>query len=312
MILAIVVPCYNESEVLPETIRVLDGVLVEQINVGKIAPESFLYFVDDGSRDGTWAIIQSAHERNTRVKGLKLANNMGHQNALLAGLLSVRKKVDCAVTLDADLQDDVTVIGRMIESHTKGNEIVYGVRRSRSSDSFFKRNSAAFFYRLMQLMKINIVPDHSDYRLMGRSSLQSLAQFEESALFLRGIIPLMGYQHDYIYYDRRQRRGGRSKYPIRKMFSLAWNGICSFSIAPLRFISFLGALIFLLSIMMSAWVLFTKFFGEAVPGWASTLLPIYFLGGIQLLAIGILGEYLGKIFLEVKKRPRFIKEVELE
>jgi glycosyltransferase involved in cell wall biosynthesis len=311
-VLSIVVPCHNESEVLLETIRALNGILAEQIHAEKVAPESFLYFVDDGSTDDTWTIVASAHEHNKQVKGLKLANNAGQQNALLAGLLAVRKKVDCAITIDADLQDDVSAIEKMIDSHMLGNEIVYGVRQSRESDSFFKRNSALFFYRFMQLIGVKIVPNHSDFRLMSRTSLQSLSQFEESTLVLRGVIPLMGYQCDYISYDRKKRRGGRSKYPLRKMLSFAWDGICSFSVAPLRLISCIGALIFLLSIVMSFWVLFTKFSGRAVHGWASTLLPIYFLGGIQLLAIGIVGEYLGKVYLEVKRRPRFIKEVELE
>ncbi len=307
-----VVPCYNERDVLPETIAALTDILSELEASGKISVSSFLFFVDDGSTDETWNIIKAAHAENARVKGLKLARNTGHQNALLAGLHSVRETIDCAITLDADLQDDTGLIEKMIDSHWKGSEIVYGVRRKRRSDTFFKRNTAMGFYRFMKLIGIDVVQNHSDFRLMGESSLQSLALYGESTLFLRGIVAGMGYPCAQLPYDRKKRLKGQSKYPLRKMLSLAWNAVCSFSVAPLRFISFIGALIFLLSAVMSGWVLFTKFFGDAVHGWASTLLPIYFLGGIQLLAIGVLGEYLGKIYMEVKKRPRYIIEQHLE
>lgn len=311
--LSIVVPCYNEEQVLSETIRVLTDIVMTQIEAGKITTDSFIFFVDDGSNDNTWTLIEAENKRNKRVKGLKLAGNSGHQMALLAGLEAVQgKKVDCAITLDADLQDDVRGIEKMLDAHANGNEIVYGVRHLRKTDTFLKRNSAIGFYRLMRLIGVNIVHNHSDFRLMGKKSMESILQYNETSIFLRGIIPLMGYRSECIYYDRKQREKGNTKYPLRKMLSLAWNAICSFSIAPLRFISFIGALIFILTGIMSLWVLFTKFFGNAVHGWASTLLPIYFLGGIQLLSIGVLGEYLGKIYLEVKKRPRFIKEIELE
>jgi glycosyltransferase involved in cell wall biosynthesis len=311
-LLAIVVPCYNEGQVLPETIRVLDDLITGLTERGKIASGSFLYFVDDGSRDDSWQILSDAHHGNPRVKGLKLAGNAGHQHALLAGLLAVHDRVDCAISLDADLQDDVRIIEKMIDSYGNGHEIVYGVRRRRSADGFFKRHSALAFYRLMRLSGINLIHNHSDFRLLGKQSLRGLSQFGESSLFLRGIIPQMGYSSESIPYDRLPRMGGESKYPLRKMISLAWNAVCSFSVVPLRLISLAGALIFLFSFTMSLWVLFTKFFGNAVHGWASTLLPIYFLGGIQLLAIGVLGEYLGKIYLEVKRRPRFIKEMDLK
>lgn len=310
--LAVVVPCFNESQVLPDTIRILDGLLTDLAGKAVISAKSYLYFVDDGSRDDTWRILSEAHESNPRIKALKLVANAGHQNALLAGLMAVRNQADCAVSLDADLQDDVGIIEKMIASHAAGNEIVFGVRRERRSDSFFKRNSALAFYRFMALLGVHIVHNHSDFRLLGKRSLHTLSQFGESAVFLRGIIPLMGYRSDNIPYERRNRLKGKTKYPPRKMISLAWNAVCSFSVVPLRLISLTGALIFLFSFIMSLWVLFTKFFGNAVHGWASTLLPIYFLGGIQLLAIGILGEYLGKIYLEVKKRPRFIEDKELE
>lgn len=310
--LAVVVPCFNESQVLPDTILILNDLLADLMARDRISRGSFLYFVDDGSRDDTWRILSEAHQSNPMIKALKLAANAGHQNALLAGLMAVRKQADCAISLDADLQDDVGVIEKMVDSHAAGNEIVYGIRCERRSDGFFKRHSALAFYRLMALLGIDIVHNHSDFRLLGKRSLHTLSRFEESGIFLRGLIPLMGYRSDSIPYKRKKRLKGETKYPPRKMISLAWNAVCSFSIAPLRLISLVGALIFFFSLIMSLWVLFTKFFGDAVHGWASTLLPIYFLGGIQLLAIGILGEYLGKIYLEVKKRPRYIKDTELE
>lgn len=310
--LCIVVPCYNEELVLPETIRVLKDQLSAQITAGRIKESSFIFFVDDGSSDNTWALIEAENKTNKSVKGLKLVRNSGQQMALLAGLRAVQGKADCAITLDADLQDDVGVIEKMIDAHAAGNEIVYGVRELRDSDTFMKRNSALGFYRLMRLLGVSMVHNHSDFRLMGQKSIRNLLQYNETEIFLRGLIPLMGYRSDCIYYNRSRREKGNTKYSYRKMLSLAWNAICSFSIAPLRFISVVGALIFLLSGIMSLWVLLTKFFGNAVPGWASTLLPIYFLGGIQLLSIGVLGEYLGKIYLEVKKRPRYTEEIELE
>ena len=312
-ILAVVVPCFNESQVLPDTIRILGDLLTDLGHKGKISAKSFLYFVDDGSKDNTWQILSKAHDTNPQhIKALKLVANAGHQNALLAGLLAVRDQADCTVSLDADLQDDVDIIERMIDSHAAGNEIVFGVRRERGTDGFFKRTSALAFYRVMALMGADIVHNHSDFRLLGKRSLHTLSRFEESAVFLRGIIPLMGYGSDIIPYERKKRLKGETKYSPRKMISLAWNAVCSFSVAPLRLISLIGTLIFLFSFIMSLWVLFTRFFGNTVHGWASTLLPIYFLGGIQLLAIGILGEYLGKIYLEVKKRPRFIEDKKLE
>jgi len=310
-IFAIVIPCFNESQVLPDTIRILGDIVEDLIARGKVARDSFLYFVDDGSRDDSWGILSAANKETPRIKGLKLAANAGHQNALLAGLLSVCEKVDCAISIDADLQDDVGVIEKMIDAHLNGNEIVFGVRRQRRVDSFFKRNSALVFYRLMKILGVDVVHNHSDFRLLGKQSLQALSKFGESAVFLRGIVPLLGYGSESIPYDRKKRLQGRTKYSLRRMLSLAWNAVCSFSVAPLRLISLVGALIFIFSCIMSIWVLLTKFFGYAVHGWASTLLPIYFLGGIQLLAIGVLGEYLGKIYLEVKKRPRFIKERDL-
>ncbi len=312
-ILAIVVPCYNEESVLTETATQINKVLEDLIQDKKISDESFVYFVDDGSVDRTWEIIKGLHEENNkRFKGLKLSRNVGHQNALMAGLEGVQEKADCAISLDADLQDDVSVIGEMIDKFDEGYEIVYGVRRSRQKDRPFKKYSALFFYKVMHLLKTNIVFDHADYRLISKRVLENLVSFKEVNLFIRAIIPLIGYKSTKVFYDRKGRYLGESKYPLKKMLSFAIEGITSFSVTPLRFITIIGLIIFIGSCLLSLWALWLKLTGKSIPGWTSTVLPLYFIGGVQLLSIGIVGEYLGKVYKEVKARPRYFKEEELE
>lgn len=309
--LAIVIPCYNESAVLPHTLKKLRDLLHELREADKIAPESFLYCIDDGSDDATWKIIADANQHHGDVKGLKLTRNVGHQNALLAGLLQVKDNVDCAISIDADLQDDVSAISTMLARFCEGHDIVYGVRQSRQKDGLFKRLTAQFFYRVMKKSGADILYNHADFRLLSQRALQTLSQFEERNLFLRGIFPLMGYPVAAVYYDRKERALGDSKYTARKMFSLAWDGITSFSHLPLRFILSLGVISFFLSLLLVVFALGAKLFATTVPGWTSLMIPLCFMGGIQLLSIGILGEYISKVYMEVKRRPRYIKEEEL-
>jgi len=310
-LLAIIVPCYNEAAVINETARRLRAVLDDLISKTRISPESFIYFVDDGSKDGSWETLAELHRAAPVFKGLKLSANSGHQNALLAGLLSVRDKIDCAVTIDADLQDDVAVMETMIAHFTAGRDIVYGVRREREEDTYFKRCSALMFYKLMQWMGVDIVFNHADYRLVSRKVLLHLSDFREVNLFLRGLFPLIGLPSEKVYYNRIKRLGGESKYSLGRMAGFALDGITSFSTAPLRIITLSGLLISVFSLLMSAWVLAGFFMGKTVPGWASTVLPMYLIGGFQLFGLGLIGEYIGKIYKEVKARPRFIRETEL-
>ncbi len=301
--LALVVPCYNEEEMMETTIHTLVHVLDDLIVNSHIADDSFILFVDDGSTDNTLHFIRN--NKTNLVKGLKLAANVGHQNALVAGLTYVTNKCDCAISLDADLQDDTTVIKKMVDDFKGGANIVYGLRDKRKTDSAFKRNTAQFYYRLMQKLGVKLVYNHADYRLVSNLVLRQLLKYKEVNLFLRGIFPKMGYTSTYVYYDRKTRAAGESKYPFRKMFSLAMNGITSFSNVPLKIITYIGFTIFIGSLVLSGWVLMVTLQGKNVPGWASITLPIYFIGGIQLLAIGILGEYMGKMYMESKGRPRF-------
>ena len=310
-LLSIVVPCFNEEQVLPTTAQLLLAVLEDLKMKTKISPESFIYFIDDGSGDATWKIIEELHDSNPAVKGLKLAHNAGHQHALLAGMLSLRGKIDCTISADADLQDDISAIEGMIDEYCKGCDIVYGIRKEREHDTLLKKTSALAFYRLMKLMGIDIVYNHADFRLISRRALETLSEFREVNLFLRGIIPLLGFRTAQIYYNRLERSAGVSKYNLRKMLSLAFAGITSFSVVPLRIISVLGLFFSCLSLSLGVWVFVSYLLGRTVPGWASTVLPIYVIGGIQLLSIGLIGEYLGKIFKEVKARPRYIIEQEL-
>ena len=307
MILEIVVPCYNEQEVLPETSTRLVNLLTRLIDQGKISEQSKIYFIDDGSTDQTWTFIRSMAQDNPLISGIKLSKNCGHQHALLAGLFTATG--DAVISIDADLQDDVNVIEEMLGEFEKGHDIVYGIRKNRMQDTLIKRYSAESYYKFLLALGVRVVFNHADFRLLSRRALENLKEFKEVNLFLRGLIPLLGFPSSVVYYNRENRVAGTSKYPIRKMFGLALDGITSFSIGPLRFITALGFFIFFLSLLGSFWILFIRFFTEqAVPGWASTVLPIYFIGGIQILCLGIIGEYLGKIYTETKKRPRYIIE----
>lgn len=306
--LALVVPCYNEEEVLHYSNIQLTQLIDALIKKKKISWESKIYYVDDGSTDQTWDIIEELSKKITYVEGIKLSRNVGHQNALLAGLLTANG--DALVSIDADLQDDVSMIEQMVDDYNTGKvQIVYGVRKQRNSDAYFKRKTADLFYKGLRLMGGQILDHHADFRLMGRLAIEGLREFREVNLFLRGIIPLIGYKSSIVYYNRSARYAGTSKYPFKKMLALALDGITSFSIVPLRLITVLGFLVFLISAIMGLWVLINSLLTDAlVPGWASTILPIYFLGGIQVLCIGILGEYIGKIYNETKQRPRYFIE----
>ena len=303
--LAIIVPCYNEEAIIETTIKKLKEKLDELINNNQIDKNSFIVFVDDGSKDNTWRIINSQISNN--IKGLKLSKNFGQQNAILAGLLSF--DADIYITIDADLQDDIHVMNEMIEKYYNGCEVVYGVRKSRKNDSFFKRYSAESFYKFMKILGVEIVFNHADYRLMSKKIIENLKEFKEVNLFLRGIIPAIGFKSCKVYYDRLARSAGESKYPLKKMLSFAWDGITSFSIKPLRIISLIGFFVFIISLIIGIWALWEKFIcRNTVAGWTSTIISLYFLGGIQLLSLGVIGEYIGKIYQETKKRPRFIIE----
>jgi glycosyltransferase involved in cell wall biosynthesis len=303
--LGIVVPCYNEEAVLPETGKRLLDSLDAMRETGLVSAQSTIHFVDDGSRDKTWELIRSLSAADPRVHGIRLSCNRGHQNALLAGLFGAEG--DALLTVDADLQDDLEAIPEMVRAHLDGAEIVYGARKSRKGDSFLKRGSATLYYRLLRWMGVDIVENHADYRLMGRRALGALKEFSEVNLFLRGVVPLLGYRATTVYYDRAERFAGESKYSLRKMISLALNGITSLSVVPLRLITATGFVVSVFSFLMIVWVVYGSIFLHAVvPGWASTVIPVYFLGGIQLVSIGILGEYVAKIYLETKRRPRYL------
>lgn len=303
--LSIVAPCYNEEEVLPETARQLSDLFQTLIDQNIISVHSRVYFIDDGSRDGTWNLIEDMAIAYPIVRGIKLSCNRGHQNALLAGLLTAEGEV--IISIDADLQDDLNAIRAMIYNYSIGYDIVYGIRDSRDTDTFFKKFTAQAYYHLLIKMGVNVVFNHADYRLMSRRVIEALKEFGEINLFLRGIIPQLGFAHAYVYYERAERFAGESKYPFNKMLALAWQGITSFSDIPLRFITVLGLLVSLFSFIISGWAVFVRLFTQdALPGWASTVLPIYFLGGVQLLCLGIIGEYLAKVYYETKRRPRYI------
>jgi polyisoprenyl-phosphate glycosyltransferase len=305
--LSIVVPCYNEQAVLPETLQRLGETLERLTGLGKIGGESEIILVDDGSQDRTWELIREAHARDARFRGVKLSANRGHQTALIAGLWAASG--DAVVSIDADLQDDLGAMERMVDAYAAGHEIVYGVRTRRASDTQFKRSSAGAYYHVLKLFGVRIVRHHADYRLLSRRALDSLKQYSEVNLFLRGIVPLMGYRSAMVHYERAARFAGESKYPLRKMLALAFDGITSFSAVPLRLIAMLGLAVSILSVGMMVWVFWVKLAtNEALPGWASSVVPIYFLGGIQLLSMGVLGEYVAKLYIETKRRPRFFIE----
>lgn len=303
--LAIVVPCYHEEEALPFSCPKLVDLLRDLISKGKIAANSFVLFVDDGSKDATWQVIATAAEQNPLVRGLKLAGNVGHQNALLAGLLTANESSDLTVSIDADLQDDVSAIEKMVDAYHAGNDVVYGVRSDRSSDSAFKRATAQGFYKLMSALGAKSVYNHADFRLMSHRAVAALAEYKERNLFLRGIVPLIGFASDTVYYERTKRVAGESKYPLKKMLKFAFDGITSFSIKPITLITALGIGIILCSLAALVYTLITYFAGQTEPGWASLILSIWFLGGVQLASIGLVGQYVGKIYVESKERPRF-------
>lgn len=304
--LAIVVPCYNEEEVLPTTVIELGNVLNQLIENNKISAESYILFVNDGSKDKTWQLIDQYSDEYAYVQGLKLSRNVGHQNALLAGLHFV--KTDITVSIDADLQDDIHAIAKMVDAHHQGYDVVYGVRESRASDSRFKRLTANGFYKLMSMLGVEQVENHADFRLLSARALEAFLSYGESNPYLRGIVPLVGFPSTSVYYSRNPRFAGESKYPLKKMLALAVQGITSFSVFPLRLIAIIGILVFLFSIVMSGIILVDKLVGNTVQGWTSTILSQLFLGGLQLLALGVIGEYIGKIYIEVKKRPKFFVE----
>ncbi|MDR5835830.1 glycosyltransferase family 2 protein [Caballeronia sp. LZ034LL] len=305
--LNLIVPCYNEEEVITETCSRLLALLERLIAASVVSDESRITFVDDGSRDRTWSIIETLHASNARCRGIKLSRNRGHQNALLAGLLVAEG--DVLVSLDADLQDDIEAIPRMLEEHRKGAEIVFGVRHKRASDTFFKRFTARNYYKVLKALGVDILPGHADFRLMSRKTLDALKEFQEVNLFLRGIIPLLGFRTAIVEYERAARFAGTSKYPLAKMLAFAFDGITSFSAVPLQWSTRIGALLALGSLCFGAWAVYARLFTNlAVPGWASTVVPMYFLGGIQLLFLGVIGGYISKTYAETKHRPRFIIE----
>ena len=306
--LYMVIPCYNEEEVLPETSKRLREKINSLIEKGKIDKESRIVFVNDGSKDKTWEIIKTLHEEDPVFSGINLTRNRGHQNALLAGLMTVMDYADMAISMDADLQDDVDAIDEMIDKYLDGIDIVYGVRSSRAKDTFFKKATAEGFYKIMNSMGANTVFNHADYRLMSKRALEGLSQFQEVNLFLRGIVPMIGYPTDVVYYERGERFAGESKYPLGKMLSFAIEGITSLSTKPIRMITFLGFFIFLVSIGILIYSLVRHFMGATIVGWTTLMVSVWGIGGLILLSLGVVGEYIGKIYLETKARPRFIVE----
>lgn len=307
-IIWLVIPCYNEQEVLPETSRQLEEIMRGLIKKDKISDKSKIAFVNDGSKDNTWNIITDLHEKNPMFTGINLAHNKGHQNALLAGLMTAKDYADAAISLDADLQDDVGVIEQFIDKFNEGKDVVYGVRSTRATDTVFKRSTAHAFYKLMKVMGADTLQDHADYRLMSKRALEGLAKYKEVNLFIRGIVPMIGYETDVVYYERHERFAGESKYPLKKMLSFAVDGITSCSVKPIRMITSLGTLVFTISIVMLIYFLVVWLLGHTVQGWTTIVISLWGIGGLILLSLGIIGEYVGKIYMEVKERPRFIIE----
>lgn len=302
--LSVVIPCYNEVDVLPETTARLLVLLGNLSAEGKISESSAVYYVDDGSKDRTWALIEELAQQHALVCGIKLSRNRGHQNALLCGLMTAPG--DLLISVDADLQDDLDVIPQMVEHYRQGCDVVYAVRRRRTTDTWFKRVSAEGYYRLLGALKVEVVFNHADYRLLSRRAIESLREYQEPHLFLRALVPRLGYRSATVEFDRAERFAGESKYPLSKMIGLAWQGVSSFTAYPLRLITGAGLLISLISLMIAMWALSVRLFTtDALPGWASTVVPMYFLGGVQLLALGVIGEYLAKIFEATKNRPRY-------
>lgn len=304
-IIGIISPCYNEELVIHSTSSQLTNKLTELLDKKLIDSNSFIAFIDDGSNDSTWKVIEELSTDNSSIKGVKLTGNVGHQNALYAGLMHFKSKADAIISIDADLQDDINVIEEMIIKYSQGNDIVYGVRKERNTDSIFKKFTALLFYKIMLFMKVNIVYNHADFRLCSARVLNALEKFEEVNLFLRGIIPEIGFKKEIVYYDRLKRQAGESKYPLKKMITLAWNGVTSFSNYPLKLVTIIGFIIFISCLLMTFYAFVSWKIHNTVPGWLSTVIPMYFLGGIQLFCFGVIGEYIGKIYSETKKRPRY-------
>ena len=305
-ILYIVVPCYNEEEVLPETSKRLKEKMTELISGGKVSDRSRVMFVDDGSSDRTWEIIEQLHESDDLFSGLKLSRNKGHQNALVAGLMTANEHADISISMAADLQDDINVVDKFVDKYHEGCDIVYGVRSSRKKDTVFKRGTAGMFYKLMRLLGVDIIDNHADYRLISKRALEALAQFKEVNLFLRGIVKQIGFKSDIVYYERSERFAGESKYPLKKMLAFAFDGITSFSIKPIRLVTIVGFLVFLVSVGMIIYTIVQNCLGNTQAGWSSLMCSIWFLSGLQIMALGIVGEYIGKIYTEVKARPKYV------
>lgn len=305
-ILYIVVPCYNEEEVLIETTKQLKTKLEDLIEKKVIAKESRVMYVNDGSKDKTWQLIEKISKENELFTGISLSRNRGHQNALLAGLMTAKEYADIVISMDADLQDDINAIDDMLKKYYDGCDIVYGVRSSRKKDTWFKKTTAQSFYKFMKLMGVDIVYNHADYRLTSKKVLEHFADYKEVNLFLRGMFPLIGYQSDVVYYERHERFAGTSKYPLKKMLNFAWDGITSFSVKPIRFILTLGVFLFVISLIMTIYCIIVKLLGNAVTGWTFLACSIWMLAGVQMLSLGIIGEYVGKMYNETKARPRYI------
>ncbi len=310
--LMVVIPCYNEEPVLRETARRLTEKMGRMIADGLCTPDSRVLFVDDGSKDKTWEIIAALHAENPLFQGVKLTRNRGHQNALLAGLHTAAERADVIISMDADLQDDMNAMDQFLAKYQAGCDVVYGVRNRRDTDTFFKRQSALLFYRLMKGLGVDIVYNHADYRLMSKRAVEGLEEFSEVNLFLRGLVPLVGYKSDTVFYDRSERFAGESKYPFKKMLAFAVDGITSFSVKPIRMICTLGLLILIVSILMLIYVFVSWVTGHSVAGWTSTTASIWLIGGIQLFSLGVIGEYIGKVYTETKRRPRFLIEEVLD
>lgn len=309
--LYLAIPCYNEEEVLRDSATKLLNKYNTMMSEHRISFDSKIVFIDDGSKDRTWQIISELHSENPVFQGIKLSRNRGHQNALLCGLMTLRDKADAVISIDADLQDDINVFDEMVAKYEEGCDVVYGVRSKRETDTFFKRFTAEAFYKILNRMGAKVIFNHADFRLMSKRALEAFSQYKETNIFLRGMVPLIGYKSDIVTYERSERLAGESKYPLKKMLALAWEGITSLSIQPIRIITWAGLIIFLISLVMVIYSIISFIAGWTVSGWTSTLCSIWALGGLQLLAIGIIGEYIGKIYLEAKRRPRFIVETYL-
>ena len=305
-VLYIVIPCYNEQEVLPLTSKLFAEKITQLADAGKVSDKSRVLFVNDGSKDQTWSIIQQLAQKDERFEGVSLSRNRGHQNALLGGLLYAKDRCDITISIDCDGQDDINAMDAMVDAYLDGCDVVYGVRAKRTTDTFFKRFTAEGFYKLMNWLGANIVFNHADYRLMSRRALEAFSKFEEVNIFLRGMVPLVGFKSTSVYYDRAERMAGESPYPLKKMLALAFDGITSLSVKPIRMITGLGVAVSILSFIGVIWSVITHILGYAVAGWASTVCVVCFMGGVQLLCLGVIGEYIGKIYMETKHRPRFI------